>query len=420
MKAGFVWALTLLALAARADDSDMEALSLESGQASSPASQARSWQLFVEAEAGKQVYRNDSLQKQSRSTQRVSLDFQSDVSLAPGLRGVLADRLDLNAQRDLAGHKSINTLKDANLSWQPRADAIVDLGRINQYSGVAIGYNPTDFFRQGALRSQTSFDPTLVKKNRQGSVMLRGQKLWQESSLTAMYSPALSSRGDASLLDTKWDATNRRDRGLLVFSHRLSKDLNPQWLVYKEQGSPPQLGMNITKLLKDSTVAYFEWAGGQRPSLLAQSQGQSGNKKFRNRVAAGLTYTTSNKLSLSLEYHYNGAAVNKPQWASLPVTSLSSYSRYRQFAQWEQDMPTRREVMLYVKWQDVMTNNLDLAFMLQYNIDDESRFFWAELRRHWRNHEAAVQWLRVDGQTFSTYGWSPLNQAWSMSYRYFF
>lgn len=39
------------------------------------------------------------------------------------------------------------------------------------------------------------------------------------------------------------------------------------------------------------------------------------DEAFRNRLAAGLTYTTQDKLSLTLEYDYNGANNKKPRRA---------------------------------------------------------------------------------------------------------
>jgi hypothetical protein len=102
------------------------------------------------------------------------------------MRAVLSDRLDIDWQHGFSQRDEVNTLKEAYLSWQPRNDVILDVGRVNQYSGVAIGYNPSDFFRGGALRSPVSVDPTSIKTDRQGSVMLRGQALWEGRSVTAL------------------------------------------------------------------------------------------------------------------------------------------------------------------------------------------------------------------------------------------
>lgn len=419
MRSAFALALALLAGASWAEDPDEAALSLP-GSAPQAAESARVWQLFVEGAAARSQIRNTALAEEDRSTQRLSVDLQVDATLAPGLRAMLGDRLDVGWQHRFEQRKSINTLKEAYLSWQQRNDVIVDLGYVNQYSGVAFGYNPTDFFREGALRSPVSVDPTIIKKNRQGSAMLRGQMLWDGASLTALYSPALSDPPSSPAYLPDWGATNQRDRGLLIFSKRISEDLHPQWLLYKNQGASPQFGMNLTKLINDATVAYFEWSGGRSPLLLAQALGQDGDKAFCNRVATGLTYTTSHKLSLTFEYQYNGAGLEKAQWDALPRVSLPAYVRYRQFAQSAQEMPTRHAAFFYATWQDMLVSHLDLAAMVRRNSDDHSRLSWIELRHRWTHDEIALQWQVDSGDLLSDYGALPLRKAWEVSYRHFF
>jgi hypothetical protein len=419
MRPTFALMLALLAGAAWADGLDDAALALP-GSAPQEAGNARVWQLFVEGAAARSQMRHTSPAVDDRSTQRLSVDLQFDKTLAPGVRAMLADRLDIGWQHRFEQRQSFNTLKEAYLSWQPRDDVIVDLGYVNQYSGVAIGYNPTDFFREGSVRSPVSVDPTVIKKNRQGSAMLRGQILWEDASLTALYSPALNDPPDSPAFPSDRGATNQRDRSLLIFSKRISEDLQPQWLLYTSQGASPRFGMNLTKLVNDATVAYVEWSGGRSPLLLAQALGQDGNEAFRNRVASGLTYTTSNKLSLTLEYQYNGAGLDNARWNALPMVSLPAYLRYRQFVQSAQEMPTRHQTFIYTGWQDMLVRHLDLAAMVRRNSDDHSRLSWVELRYRWTRDEIALQWQGNSGQLFSDYGASPLRKAWEISFRHFY
>lgn len=395
------------------------ALSLP-GNAPQAAESPRAWRLFIEGAAGRAVVRDASLVEAPRSAQRVSLDLQADVALAPGLRGVLADRLDIDWEHRFARRNEVNTLKEAYLSWRPRNDVIVDLGRVHQYSGVAIGYNPTDFFRDNAVRSVVSVDPASIKKNRQGSVMLRGQALWDDASLTALYSPGLDADPSDAPFSLNAGATNSRDRTLFVFSKRLSADLSPQWLLYKEQGASPQFGMNLTRLVNDSTVAYLEWSGGRGRLPLSQAPGFPVDEAFRNRVSTGLTYTTSNKLSLTLEYEYNGAGLDKAAWTALPQVALPAYIRYRKYAQSAQEMPTRREIFLYATWQDMLIRRLDMTAMVRRNSEDRSRLGFAEVRYRWTQDEIALQWQGNSGGLFSEYGASPMGKRWQVLYMHFF
>ena len=86
------------------------------------------------------------------------------------------------------------------------------------------------------------------------------------------------------------------------------------------------MGLNLTMLVNDATVAQFEWAGGRQKSLLAQalpgSPSVAQDETFRNRLATGLTYTNASKLSITAEYHYNGAAVDEAVWNALRTSSV--------------------------------------------------------------------------------------------------
>ena len=413
-------ALALLAGAASAQDQyDAAALALP-GSTPPTAASARPWRMFVEGAAGRAVVRDPSLAEAPRSTQRFSVDLQVDAALGPGLRGLLADRLDVDWQHLFGQRGEINTLKEAYLSWQPRNDVVVDLGRVNQYSGVAVGYNPTDFFRGGALRSLVSVDPASIKKNRQGSVMLRGQVLWDGASLAALYSPGLGAAPSSAPFSVDWGATNPRDRAMLVFSKRLGADFHPQWLLYKEQGAAPQFGMNLTRLLNDATVGFFEWSGGRSSILLSQALGQEGPEKFRNRVSTGLTYTSGNKLSLTLEYEYSGAGMDQAAWTALPQLSLPAYIRYREVAQSAQEMPTQRATLFYATWQDMLVRRLDTAVMVRRNSADRSRLSWAELRYRWTHDELALQWQGGGGGLRSEYGAASPRKNWQLLYMHFF
>lgn len=399
MMRSFAFGWVLLAGSALAQSPDDAALML-ADQAPQEVQRASDWQVFIEAAAGPAKLRNGS----TSDLQRLSLDVQVDKAFAPGWRAVFADRLDMNWRSEPVRQNGINTLKEAYLSWQAKDDQLFDLGRINARLGVATGYNPTDYFRTGANRSIVSADPASLKKNRLGSVMLRSQTLWTGGSLSAAVSPKLASQPNPAALNPDIGATNNRDRWLLAASHQFSESVNPQFLLFGEERRSPQLGINLSTLVNDATVAYAEWSGGRSPSLLSQSQNRDDDTAFRNRVATGLTYTTPNKLSLTVEYQYNGAGLRDAEWSALPRTSPAAYGRYRGFVQTMQDMPTRQAVFFYGSWQDAMISHLDLNAMLRVNLADHSRLSWLEARYHWDRAEVALQWQLNSGDAVSEFG----------------
>ncbi len=416
-----VWAALFKAGAALADEQDESALSL-ADQTPTAAAHASNWRTFVEGAYGGATLPDGNQEQQNH---RSSFDLLYDKSLAAGWRAVFADRLDMNWPAQVSDQNSINTIKDAYLSWQEQANRIFDLGRINVHNGVAIGYNPTDYFRSGAVRSIVSVDPASLKENRQGSVMLRGQTLWAGGSITALYSPKLADQASNDGFNPDWGATNHQNRWLVAVSQKFSAGISPEFLVYKENDLPVQLGFNLTGLVSDSMVAYVEWSGGSSPSLLSQALSQlalphTDDVAFRNRLSSGLTYTTANKMSLTAELEYGGGGLDQAGWDALARGSPLIYEQYRNSLQIAQEAPTKRAVFFYGLWQDALINHLDLSALERIDAVDYSRMSWLEARYHLDRAEFALQWQRNSGQRVSDFGAAPQLQSWQVVLRYYF
>ena len=362
--------------------------------------QVSDWKTFVEG----------SYARRDVNAQRLSFDLQYEGLLAPTLRIVLADRLDLNwpSQNGV----SINTLKESYLGWQVEADTLLDIGRINVHEGVSMGYNPTDYFRSGAIRSLVSLAPASLKENRLGSVMLRGQRLWDSGSLTALFSPKLNDQANHSSFNPDWGATNPQDRVLFSVSQKISDTLKPQFLLYKEAAQSAQLGFNLTGLMNDATVAYFEYSGGRSASLLAQAKlPYNDDSAFRSRISTGLTYTTTNNISLTAELEYNGGGMSQSGWNNLYRSSPAVYASYRNWLQNLRESPTKQVAAFYGKWQDATINHLDLTAMALYDTSDYSRLSWLEARYHTGHNEIALQWQHNRGKPLSDFAASPQIQC---------
>ena len=412
----------LASVPALADEHDDAALSL-ADKAPATVEQASNWQVFVEGAYGGDMLRVD---RSSQHNHRLSLDVQYDNAFAPGWRAVFADRLDVDSPPQGGNqHSSVNTIKEAYVSWRARSDTILDLGRINARNGVATGYNPTDYFRADAVRSIVSVDPGSLKINRQGSAMLRGQTLWESGSATAIFSPKLVQQADSGAFNPDFGATNYQNRWLISVSQKFNDSINPQLLLYKEADLPAQLGFNLTGLINDSTVAYAEWSGGRAPSLLSQAVSRQGlphgdDSAFRNRVSAGLTYSTSNKMSLTAELEYNGGGQDQEAWNAIGHGPLPIYRLYRSWLQIVQEPPTKRRLFLAGRWQDAMINHLDIGAITYFDAADYSRLSWLEARYHWQRDELALQWLRYSGRPLSEFGAAPQIQSWQLVLRHYF
>lgn len=414
---------------------DLDALKLaDSAVDSQPQVSASDWHWVAEGALGQATPRQGSSGSSSGdsiSNQRLSLDLQFDQRFAPGWRAVFSDRLDLNRQQQTnqatLAH-DVNTIRDAYLSWQPQPQQLLDLGRINVPYGVANAYNPTDFFRGNALRSVVSVDPASLKKNRMGSVMLRGQQLWDSGSVTALYSPKLDQQPNSASFNPDLGATNQQDRWLIAISQKLLGgilgEITPQWLLHGGARQSPQLGINLTTLLNDATVGYLEYSGGRSRSMLSQALQGKDDSAFRNRLATGLTYTTGSKLSLTLEYEYNGSALDQQGWDALRDGirhgAALAYLEYRQWQQTQQELATKQEVFLYASWPDALLQHLDLSAMQKLNLADRSSLSWLEARYHLQQADLALQWQRNSGDPSSAYGAALQRHNWQALLRIYF
>lgn len=399
--------------AADADDSAL----LLADQTPTAQEKARDWQWAFEFAAGetRQRYGLGSV-----TSQRLSLDLQVDTKLAHAWRFVLSDQVDQRWQNHFDEARTTNTLKEAYLSWQASPAHALDLGRVNVRYGVAAGYNPTDFFRAGANRSITAIDPSSLKKNRQGSVMLRGQTLWNGGSLTAMASPRLADQPTDAAFDLDLGATNGQDRWLVALSQQWSNGINPQWLLYGEGRQSPQLGFNLTGVLGQATVAYVEWSGGRSASQWAQALRIGDDAAFHSRLATGLTYTTDNKISITAEYDFNGAALTPDAWTALGKSAPQAYAQYRSWVQRALDLPTQQSVFVYASWQEAFSSQWDINAMLRHNLDDHSQLTWLEARYHWGRADWAVQWQHHRGGLATEFGALQQAQAVQVLLRYFY
>lgn len=403
---GALWApLTLAdavadAQAAAADSvstADADALALADIKSPS-GQQQRDWRLALEGAFG---YRGTAsgashasgAGSASGAYARLSLDVSLDRALGSRLRLVAADRLDFSHDEGGA-EQGINTLKEAYLSLAVSNGLLVDAGRVNTRFGVASGYNPTDFFRAHAIRSLISVDPETLRQNRLGSAMLRSQLLWDEGSFSALYSPRIDEQRSTATFSPDWGASNPRHRYLLSASQRLAPGVSPEFLLYGVAGRAPQVGVNHSQLLNDAAVVHAEWSAGRGPSMLAEAQGATEPRHFHSRLAAGVSYTSPRKDTLTVEYHLNTAAPDRDEWRLMREGPASRLMAYRLFALDTQDLPTRHGLFLHYRWKDVGVQGLDVKALTRLDLVDGSSLYWLQVQQAWQGGEAAVsgQW----------------------------
>ncbi|WP_207004534.1 hypothetical protein [Trinickia mobilis] len=386
--------------------SDEGALQLADTANAAPSARSN-WQRAFEFAAGNYTAASQTGSVLLDDTLRVSSSLAYDGAFAPGWRAVFSNQFDAGWRGGTGRYNAVDTLKEAYLSWRPNTSAIVDAGRINLREGVAPGFNPTDFFKAGALRAVTSIDPESLRENRLGSVMLRGQALWNGGSVTALVSPPLASTPSSATFNPDFGATNQTWRYMLSGTQRLFGGFAPQWLIYGGAGISPQFGVDATTLLDNATVGFLEYSGGRSSALAG---GPQGPESFHSKLATGLTRTFPNKVSVTLEYDYDGASANRATWDAL-AAHPASFGEYLGAAASAQELPTRQSLFTYVTWQDAFVVHLDLTALGRYDLVDHSYFTWLEARYHWPRVDLAVQWQTNHGASHSPYGDAPQKQV---------
>ncbi|OLP07266.1 hypothetical protein [Rhodoferax antarcticus] len=406
------------ALPALAADAELDALDLESAPEVSTPAAASNTKVFFEGAWGNAEQRYAPA---SRALGRASLDLSYAGKLTPDVRAVFSDRLDYMDPAEAGSDATVNSLREAYLSWQPGGgNTIYELGRINLRYGPGYGYNPTDFFRDGSLRTLTSSNPFAMRENRLGSAMLRAQRLWQGGSLSVAYSPKLEDRASPSGWDLDLGATNNRNRGLVALSTQFSQKLSSQWLLYKEQGESAAVGANMTALLSDAAVAHVEWSNASELDATSRALGLPSAATRRNRFAGGVTYTTLGKLSVTAEYQYNGFGASQQDWVALSTAPMSAKVAYLIDARARQELVSRQALMLYVTQKDLFIKDLDLTAFVRFNTEDHSRQSWLELRQHWPKYDLALQWQQFSGKSDSEYGILPDSRIVQVLGNYYF
>ena len=335
---------------------------------------------------------------------RSSVDLDEQWNLERRVTAVLSDRFNLteDSQIPLPSSQMLrNDLREAYLTWEAFARTYLEAGRVNLRDGIALGFNPTDFFRPRTLLDQASLDPSVLRQDRLGTLMMRAQTLWGAGSASVAYAPKLYapdplSEGTPYGMSPKFDRTNADNRVLGSVSFELAS-LSPQALVFHE-GSQTFLGTNLSRTVGQSIVAYAEWAGGKQQRLAAQAlsfglqtgalpaQGPASiagatDFRFQSDLAVGASWSGIAKLTINLEYHYHQAGFggqDERNWFTLGATQRADpivteeLWYVRGFASDQQQPWARQHLFLRADCSDAFLPHLQLSGFAFVNLYDGS------------------------------------------------
>lgn len=331
--------------------------------------------------------------------------FDAIVRWTPSPRLTFASSIRLNVieqdgQAFFSDRSVRNDLRETYVTWEPFDNTYVEAGRINIRNGVALGFNPTDFFKTRSLVGQASLDPSVLRQNRVGTLMVRGQTIWNGGSASLALAPKLTDAtpvGETNRhgLDPRFDATNAAYRMFGTLALEIA-DLNPQLLAYYEQHRA-KVGLDLSQPIGDALVAYAEWAGGPEMNLAARANAYgketgtlppilpvlpptSTSTRFRNDVAAGLSWTIATKITVNIEYHFHQAGFSKQDWRSWFELGSDPSSPFPTSALWyvrgyatdQQEPTTMHQAFVRAAWPKAFVNELELTGFAFVDILDGS------------------------------------------------
>ena len=338
--------------------------------------------------------------------ERLLLDTRNTWNVGPTTRLILSDRFNLRAESDLSfpdRESIVNDLREAYMEWRLADQTYLTFGRINLKSGIALGYNPTDYFKTRTVSEPLSADPTVLREDRLGTVMLRLQHIGRSGSFAAAFAPRLrrespiySNTGLPSF-DPMLARTNSDNRLLLESTIDLSAELSPEVLIYHDSRGT-RVGLNLSMTLGHSVVAYVEESAARRRDLIAQALDfgratgalpadapdeppPSPRSSLENDLAVGASYTTPGRVTWNLEYHLNQAGFTSGDWTrwfaigSAPAAppALSNELWYiRSYALDQQEQSTEQAAFVRADWTDAFGLNLELSGFVNVDLRDGS------------------------------------------------
>lgn len=341
-----------------------------------------------------------------RWQERLLLDVRTTDPIGKNVAFHFSNRLNFRDEDDLRfpNHEDIvNDLREAYVSWHQSDQTYMDVGRINIRSGIALGYNPTDFFKSRSVTEPLSLDPTVLREDRLGTLMVRLQHIWSAGSLLVAFAPGIRGRSpiytnvDLPGFNPMFDRTNADDRFLVKGSVSLGHSSSPEFLLYRE-GGQTHLGTNLSVGLGQSTVAYLEWSGAERPGLIAEAVDYgretgalpanaaiplpTGSRRtFKSELAVGASYTTKENMTLNFEYLLNQAGFSNGDWdkwfglgthADSQLPAIDELWYVRAYARDQEEQNTEQAYFARADWVDAFNVQLELSGFALVDACDQS------------------------------------------------
>lgn len=349
----------------------------------------------------------------------LAADAAGSFQLSPEATAVVSARLDFD-HLSARGHDTgqwLLSLREAYLRLAAEKNWL-EVGRINVRSGVALGYNPSDFYREGALLAVRTQDPQRQRESRLGAVQLRAGTTGAAGDLTVSASPALSTPQDTGWYAPRWGAVNG-GRSQIGMQWTLPRwhGLFTQWLLQRRGDGRVSQGLNANIGLGDAWVAHAEWASSTRAPWLALAHSDGAGERRVQQWALGAMLSTASRMQWGMEWQHNGAGLSGSQWRGpWQWADNAGVDRVQQAAARQGDPLGRDSLMLSLRVDRAGLRDADLSCLWRRDLGDRSQMQWCE----WRLKHDASEWslalAHFQGAARSAFG--AASSRWTMALRW--
>lgn len=324
---------------------------------------------------------------------RVSAFFRRRWKAGDGWSAVVSHRIDVgyrSGQQTLDSDDLAYTLSEAYVGHAGER-LFVDLGRFNERAGVAYAYNPTDVFRTNAVVARVSDDPSLLRSDRLGVVGVRAHYLYDDGSVTLIAAPRLSRSVDDAALSTHLARSNSDTRVVVRASRRLSERTLIEAMALHQAGLGWQPGFSVSTLWGEHVVAYGESLLTREIDVDERSEAvdpeapfaaPTRHTHFRPRASLGVNIAVGQRLTLVLEGHYDGTALDGDRLATLAspqdASELARYLQLRQYAADSQSQLARRYLFGRLAVLRPFGEETFLSGFVRHNLEDDSSYLWLQ------------------------------------------
>ncbi|MFO1478886.1 MAG: hypothetical protein U1F40_01660 [Turneriella sp.] len=250
------------------------------------------------------------------------------------------------AKQQIADYR--NFLKEFYFNVRPTGNFLLTLGRRNLTDGVGYSRNPVDFLANPSTLPGANFDNRFRLRNREGSIIARGEYLWKGGAVSYTYVPQLGpSDATDHKLRTEIDRLTQFNRSdahwAKVYQLVAGYDLSLHYF-YRQRHN---IGLAVAKVFGDALELHAEGRTQRGSSVLTPYKRSEDvyigptlvqpalydfearpGETWYARVLVGGQYTFENKLNLSTEYFYNGEGYSASQLATYANGLELAGSRY--------------------------------------------------------------------------------------------